>query len=229
VSSKTRVRLVYFLLDFADFSSVFVSVPAGGGVLTRGCVQEEIRLTICPESLVGLLFVEVMDEHESVTIIGCERFVDYTGYSRTFQFEKHHLDPTPIDPLRNRMKTVLVAIDAISYRPRAAQFKREMILRELLKAYSGFSLEDSVLGHGADQVALEAQAVAKGAITSYILPSEGGAVKAGVTDVKYDFLQIGTGNWVSVGKSSAKLVLRVLVQQLCADPVPFCSIAVSLF
>jgi hypothetical protein len=177
-----------------DFANRFL----GGGVLTRGCVQEEIRLTICPESLAGLLFVEVMEEHESVTIIGAERFANYSGYSSTFQFSGAHADPTPVDPVLNRLKTVLVAIDAISFRNKALQYKRELILREILKAYAGFALEDSVIGVRASAAGgndpAEQRAIKDGALTSYLLEGE---TVAGVTDVPYTFQEIATGNWVS--------------------------------
>jgi len=182
-----------------DFANKFL----GGGVLTRGCVQEEIRLTINPEALVGLLFVEVMDEHESVTIIGAERFANYTGYSSTFAFSGAHSDPTPIDPVLNRMKTVIVAIDAISFRYGYQQFKRDAILREILKAYSGFALEDSVIGVRVGETAEdEARMRKQGALTSYLLPADGSAPPPadvalhGVTDVPYTFHEISTGNWV---------------------------------
>jgi hypothetical protein len=101
----------------------------------------------------------------------------------------------------NRLKTVLVAIDAISFRNKALQYKRELILREILKAYAGFALEDSVIGVRASAggndpaaAAAEQRAIKDGALTSYLL--EGESV-AGVTDVPYTFQEIATGNWVS--------------------------------
>jgi poly(ADP-ribose) glycohydrolase len=38
----------------ADFANKML----GGGVLRRGCVQEEIRFAVCPEMIVGRLFTE---------------------------------------------------------------------------------------------------------------------------------------------------------------------------
>jgi len=193
-----------------DFANRFL----GGGVLTRGCVQEEIRMTICPESLAGLLFVEVMEEHESVTILGLERFANYTGYSSSFAYAGVHNDPTPVDPLLNRMKTVLVAVDAVAFRNKNLQYKRDVILREILKAYSGFALEDSVLGvrGGNDNEQAEREAVANGALTSYLLE---GTPSAAVMDVPYTFQDIATGNW-GCGAFGAEVPLKCMIQLLAA-------------
>ena len=37
-----------------DFANAFV----GGGALSQGCVQEEIRFVICPELIIARLFTE---------------------------------------------------------------------------------------------------------------------------------------------------------------------------
>ena len=49
-----------------DFANMYI----GGGVLGRGCVQEEIRFVICPELLLSLLFTEVLTDNEAVVITG---------------------------------------------------------------------------------------------------------------------------------------------------------------
>lgn len=180
-------------------------------MLTGGCIQEEIRLTINPECLIGLLFVEVMDVDESVTMIGAERFTDYTGYSNSFQYAGDHVDHTPIDPVLNRMKTVIVAIDAIAFRDKSYQYRKENIVREILKAYAGFALEETAIGANPSARKQEQEAIRKGgAIVSYASAadadgpaaasassSSSSAQKAGVTDQDYSFTTISTGNWVS--------------------------------
>ena len=64
----------------------------GGGVLSSGCVQEEIRFAICPEMLVSLLLCEAMEPDECIYLIGCEQYSSYEGYSRTFRFSGDHVD-----------------------------------------------------------------------------------------------------------------------------------------
>jgi hypothetical protein len=44
----------------------------GGGVLGRGCVQEEIRFVICPELIAARLFTEALDSTEALLIVGEE-------------------------------------------------------------------------------------------------------------------------------------------------------------
>ncbi|CAF5199014.1 unnamed protein product, partial [Rotaria magnacalcarata] len=53
-----------------DFANKYI----GGGVLGSGCVQEEIRFSICPEMLVSLLICEKMERNECIFLIGCERY-----------------------------------------------------------------------------------------------------------------------------------------------------------
>jgi poly(ADP-ribose) glycohydrolase len=61
-------------------------------VLGSGCVQEEIRFSICPEMLVSLLVCEMMELHECIFLIGCERYSSYKGYANTFQFGEDYVD-----------------------------------------------------------------------------------------------------------------------------------------
>jgi poly(ADP-ribose) glycohydrolase len=48
-----------FLLQ-VDFANKYL----GGGVLTHGCVQEEIRFLICPEMIISRLFTEGLEKNE---------------------------------------------------------------------------------------------------------------------------------------------------------------------
>lgn len=114
-----------------DFANRFL----GGGVLGWGCVQEEIRFVICPELICTRLFVERMDRHEAVFIMGCERFSSYTGYAQTFKFTGDFVDETPRDQYRRRICTNL-AIDAMKFRSKFYQFEEWTLLREINKVNS---------------------------------------------------------------------------------------------
>ncbi|VDD90931.1 unnamed protein product, partial [Enterobius vermicularis] len=65
-----------------DFANKYI----GGGVLSKGCVQEEIRFLICPELILSCLFCERMSENEAIFISGAQRFSNYTGYGRDFKW-----------------------------------------------------------------------------------------------------------------------------------------------
>lgn len=73
-----------------DFANMYI----GGGVLGSGCVQEEIRFTICPELIVSMLFMERMDDEECILIRGAERFSNYKGYAWSFEWSGDHKDET---------------------------------------------------------------------------------------------------------------------------------------
>lgn len=73
----------------------FANKMIGGGVLGRGCIQEEIRFMICPELIASLLFTARLTDKECVVIKGAERYSAYTGYSHTFEWKGNYSDPTP--------------------------------------------------------------------------------------------------------------------------------------
>lgn len=111
-----------------DFANKFL----GGGVLNYGCVQEEIRFVICPELLVSRLFTEALDNDECMVITGCERFSNYDGYASTFRWTGNVEDDTPYDTSRRR-KCTIVAIDAIPFSNKSAQYRDMYMKRELNK------------------------------------------------------------------------------------------------
>jgi poly(ADP-ribose) glycohydrolase len=78
VSDTGRIEDVPNALH-ADFANKYI----GGGVLSGGCVQEEIRFTISPECLVSMLLCERMEAREAICLRGTERFSDYSGYGRS--------------------------------------------------------------------------------------------------------------------------------------------------
>jgi len=251
-SASTRIPLSSSHLDLRSTSTIedtgygtlqvdFANRFLGGGVLTRGAVQEEIRLTICTESLIGLMFCEMMEENEAIIIIGAERFTDYDGYSSTFRCIGRHYDATPVDPLLNRLQTALIAIDAIPFRSSSQQFERWTILREVLKAMAGFGVEERVLGVRRADSEEEKKATAiverHPNATTYICnadPSPAARTSnssssssspsssshspsiPGVTDVSYSFNVVSTGLW-GCGAFHGEVTLKFLIQLLaCA-------------
>ena len=122
----------FLQVDFAD-------ELIGGGVLRTGAVQEEIRFIISPETIVACLVAEKMGDHECIVLRGCEQFNTYKGYGRTFSFKEDLIDTTPRDSWR-RISTCIVAIDALKYRDLQQQFQPHFLLREINKAFCGFSV-----------------------------------------------------------------------------------------
>lgn len=122
-----------------DFSNKMI----GGSVLHKGAVQEEIFFLAYFECLASLLFVETFCDHESLWIMGAIKSNDYEGYSKSLKFVgpsrvKKELK-TDLDS-KERMKTVICAIDAIKFTTEDAdsQFRVDKVIRELVKACSGF-------------------------------------------------------------------------------------------
>jgi poly(ADP-ribose) glycohydrolase len=78
-----------------------------------------------------------MDDLESIVITGTAQFSSYAGYAQNFSYTGPYHD---VDEDMKRCVSI-VAMDALTYSrtSSARQFERESILRELNKAYSGFS------------------------------------------------------------------------------------------
>ncbi|XP_076881005.1 poly(ADP-ribose) glycohydrolase 1-like [Bidens hawaiensis] len=115
----------------------FANMYFGGGALTRGCVQEEIRFMINPELIAGMLFLPCMADNEAIEVVGAERFSQYTGYASSFRFCGDFVDKKDID-IMGRRKTRIIAIDAL-VNPGRRQFRHEFLVREVNKAFCGFS------------------------------------------------------------------------------------------
>ncbi|KAJ8679546.1 hypothetical protein QAD02_015333 [Eretmocerus hayati] len=136
ITSKGTIESQGAGLLQVDFANKFV----GGGVLNYGCVQEEIRFVVCPELLITMLVTEALDDTEALIINGVERFSKYKGYSNSFKWSGDFIDETPRDS-SGRLKTCVVAIDALYFKQPKAQFSMGNVIRELNKAYVGFSSE----------------------------------------------------------------------------------------
>lgn len=115
----------------------FANKMIGGGVLRRGAVQEEIRFCINPELFISKLIIQKLSDLESVSIIGTERFTNYSGYAKTLEYHSEHYDKIEVDE-KNRKKTWITAIDAIHFYDSKSQFTPALIKREIEKAYIGF-------------------------------------------------------------------------------------------
>lgn len=118
-----------------DFANAYL----GGGVLSGGCVQEEIRFAVAPELLVGMIISPRMQRDEAIVLRGAPRFTLTRGYGASLAYDGHFDDPAP-RAADGTPDVELVAIDAVDYRHggMSDQFTEEAVLRELTKARSGF-------------------------------------------------------------------------------------------
>ena len=124
-------------LAHADFANKYI----GGGVLSRGSVQEEIRFTICPELLVALLVCPKMEAYESLQICGAEHFVEHSGYASSLAFEGRHRDTA--ERLRDgSVKSCIMAMDAQRFSSNTCleeQMDSGAMFRDLNKAHAAFT------------------------------------------------------------------------------------------
>ncbi|MCU0686340.1 MAG: poly(ADP-ribose) glycohydrolase [Polyangiaceae bacterium] len=119
-----------------DFANRFL----GGGVLSGGCVQEEIRFSVCPELLAALPLCAMMNDNEAIRLHGAERFAKLDGYGFTIAFGGDVHDSTPRLP-DGTADVTLIAIDAIDLRRERdpnLQFQPTWLRREADKALVGF-------------------------------------------------------------------------------------------
>eukprot|EP00928_Gymnodinium_smaydae_P029634 TRINITY_DN22265_c0_g1_i1.p1 TRINITY_DN22265_c0_g1~~TRINITY_DN22265_c0_g1_i1.p1 ORF type:complete len:488 (+),score=55.06 TRINITY_DN22265_c0_g1_i1:56-1465(+) len=128
-------------LAHADFANMFI----GGGVLSGGCVQEEIRFSICPELVISMLVCPCMLEEEAIQIIGAEQFSAYKGYAWSLRYNGDHVDNS------GRMEdgsvnSAVLAMDALDLRGQdaslLAQMRPENMLRDLNKSLAAFTPVD---------------------------------------------------------------------------------------
>ncbi|MBA2538379.1 MAG: hypothetical protein H0V17_01985 [Deltaproteobacteria bacterium] len=133
-----------------DFANRFL----GGGVLSGGNVQEEIRFAVAPEHLAMMIVSPMMRDDEAIVMTGCESFATTRGYGGTLAYAGHYRDPCP--RLADGTPDLeLVAIDAVDYRrgnPNL-QYLEPAVLRELGKARAGFARDDHATGVAAPGVA----------------------------------------------------------------------------
>eukprot|EP01091_Cochliopodium_minus_P018427 TRINITY_DN7475_c0_g1_i1.p1 TRINITY_DN7475_c0_g1~~TRINITY_DN7475_c0_g1_i1.p1 ORF type:complete len:639 (-),score=198.56 TRINITY_DN7475_c0_g1_i1:26-1942(-) len=121
-----------------DFANKYI----GGGVLSSGCVQEEIRFMINTESIVSRLFTAVLEDNEALLISGAQRYCNYKGYSKSFRYFGDFRDIQEFDE-EGHIKSYIIAIDALNFSShphmRLFQYSKKNIMRELYKILIGFS------------------------------------------------------------------------------------------
>ncbi|KAL6909406.1 hypothetical protein ACP4OV_001687 [Aristida adscensionis] len=173
-----------------DFANKYL----GGGALSRGCVQEEIRFMINPELIVGMLFMASMEDNEAIEIVGAERFSQYMGYGSSFRFVGDYLDSKPFDSM-GRRRTRIVAIDALDYP--MLQFESSSLLREVNKAFCGFF----------DQSKYEL----------YVKLFQGSNTKENIPSISSDeYIGVSTGNW-GCGAFGGNPEIKSMVQWIAAS------------
>lgn len=117
----------------------FANASLGGGVLSGGCVQEEIRFAVCPELIVGMLVSPWMSDHEAILLRGAEQFSTTSGYAFGLRYAGDYIDPCARDA-DGTVQVEVVAIDGMDYRRSrpSLQYESPTIRRELDKARIGF-------------------------------------------------------------------------------------------
>ncbi|KAG9063801.1 hypothetical protein KI688_003913 [Linnemannia hyalina] len=192
--SNVQIELDAPLEDDAPLGALqldFANKVIGGGVLSRGAVQEEIRFVICPELIISRLFTQTLQNNEALLMKGAERFSNYNGYAQTFEWHSNHIDTTPRDKL-GRRKTEICAIDALPFKSvseRLDQFCESAVLRELNKAIVGFR-------------------------RSPITSTEWGLCRGEAPSPRGEL--IATGNW-GCGAFGGHLQLKFLIQLMAAS------------
>ncbi|KAF7248936.1 hypothetical protein EG68_09530 [Paragonimus skrjabini miyazakii] len=150
-----------------DFANRYL----GGGVLNSGCVQEEIMFVLRPELLAACLFMERLDDDETVIVEGVEQYSISRGYADNFRWAGDYRESQSgnqryvclfwqtffssttayitqhvacflfarNDDKWGRWRTTVVAMDALYFGSSETQYLPKSILRELNKAYCGFT------------------------------------------------------------------------------------------
>lgn len=120
----------------------FANKRIGGGVLGRGCVQEEILFVTCPELIAASLICEPMADNEAIELRGFERFAYHRGYGwashtnlNPFRCVGAYDDAHPDD-------SRVVAMDAVDWSKQGHpddQYCRPHVERELVKCMAALS------------------------------------------------------------------------------------------
>jgi poly(ADP-ribose) glycohydrolase len=123
-----------------DFANRYL----GGGVLSGGCVQEEIRFAVSPELLAGLVVSPRMEALEAIVLHGAEQFAATRGYAGSLRYNGDFVDRCA-RAADGTPDVTVCAIDAIDYRRggKTSQYTEGSIRRELDKARIGFTRDAS--------------------------------------------------------------------------------------
>ncbi|OWR43927.1 poly [Danaus plexippus plexippus] len=125
--SENTIEEAHGLIQ-VDFANKYL----GGGVLSYGSVQEEIRFMICPELMISMLFTEELKPNEALMVIGCEQYSTYSGYGHSFSWGSNYNDITPRDS-SGRKRTAVLAIDALPVRSRLHEMNANTVTRDINK------------------------------------------------------------------------------------------------
>ena len=119
----------------------FANQIIGGAAIAYGNVQEEIMFCVSPELIATRLFCPVMEKDEAILVEGAERYSEPVGYGWDLGFGGPFTDMSPVVHGRS-LDSWVVAIDASDFRGgnRNSQFEPAGIIRELNKAWAGFSM-----------------------------------------------------------------------------------------
>lgn len=141
-----RLHSAKLIEDFDGIAQAdFANHVLGGGVLNRGCVQEEIRFAVCPELFVSRVVCESLLPNESVIVNGAALFSHTTGYASTFRFDRAAQIAKPTDAeARSGIRNIcVVAYDAVNYKSPnlspSLQYCANWIQRDTLKALVAFA------------------------------------------------------------------------------------------
>lgn len=119
----------------------FANKIVGGGTLTNGSVQEEIKFMMSPESIISMMLFESLEDNEIGYIEGTDQINEYEGYKKTFNFNGNFDCKKEMDFEENEEnQNAILIMDALSFQDMdpEEQYKKENILRELNKSYLGF-------------------------------------------------------------------------------------------
>ncbi|CBH14710.1 poly(ADP-ribose) glycohydrolase, putative [Trypanosoma brucei gambiense DAL972] len=154
--------------SYTNLQVDFANRCIGGGVLSSGCLQEEIRFVTSPELLLSCLVCEELLDNEVVFVAGAASYSVTEGYAKTFRYisgctpdiiplsdrmfrvdsceQGMHVDKVPVklvgrndEAPRFVRNTCIVAMDAVDFSDAVDnQFRKDFIIRETHKAFVAF-------------------------------------------------------------------------------------------
>ena len=115
----------------------FANKVLGGGVIGRGCVQEEIRFLITPGLFLARMISESLTANETVRITGCRQYSTYTGYGDTFKWGGDY--SLPVKVVDGYPAVTIAAMDATNFKgyrmDPVKQYTGTYQCREVTKCY----------------------------------------------------------------------------------------------
>ena len=108
---------------------IYIDRHIGGGVLSNGCEQEEIKFATSPELIAALFFAEPLEDKEALVITGAKPYSTYKGSGRDFEFGGEA-------DLQAPSSQVVIAFDDFDF---SSKIDTQVnILEEIVNAYAGF-------------------------------------------------------------------------------------------